>query len=187
MTQVGGVTAGWWGESLIPGPPLSTLASPGQFKAAMRKLTGGVTVVTAASDGSRVGVTATAICSVSAEPPHLLCCINTASMAHGPIHSAGAYCLNVLAHDQENVARCFAGWDKTPHERRFDNGRWTSLTTGAPALDGALANFDCIVTQEISLATHTIFIGRVVGVRIEDRSLPLIYSEGRFTTLKQEP
>jgi flavin reductase (DIM6/NTAB) family NADH-FMN oxidoreductase RutF len=56
------------------------------------------------------------------------------------------------------------------------------LTTGAPALDGALSNFDCIVEQQVQAGTHSIFIGRIVGARVAEGA-PLVYGDGRFTSL----
>ncbi len=156
------------------------LATPDDFKRGMRQLAAGVNVITVANAGVREGLTATAVCSISAEPPQLLVCVNSTAGAHGPIHRAGSFCLNVLAHDQEAIARRFAGMDGADREDRFSIGRWSMLSTGAPALDGALANFDCIVVREIEAATHTVFIGRVLGVRTNEGT-PLIYSHGRFT------
>ena len=166
---------------LVADTPAPVLATPDDFKRGMRQLAAGVNVITVANDGVREGLTATAVCSISAEPPHLLVCINSTAGAHGSIHRAGAFCLNVLAQDQEAIARRFANMDGSERQDRFSLGSWTTLSTGAPALDGALANFDCIVVREIEAATHTVFIGRVLGVRTNEAGKPLIYSHGRFT------
>jgi flavin reductase (DIM6/NTAB) family NADH-FMN oxidoreductase RutF len=158
----------------------SLLASPDDFKRGMRQLAAGVNIVTVMHDGVREGLTATAVCSISAEPPHLLVCVNATANAHAPMHRSGNFCLNVLARDQEAIARRFAGMDGTARVDRFGLGEWTELTTGAPVLKGALANFDCIVVREIEAATHTIFIGRVLAVRCDVDGEPLIYEGGKF-------
>ena len=157
------------------------LATPDDFKRGMRQLAAGVNVITVTNGGVRDGLTATAVCSISAEPPHLLVCVNSTAGAHGPIHRAGSFCINVLAQDQEAIAKRFAGMDGSDRSERFALGQWSTLATGAPVLDGALANFDCIVVREIEAATHTLFIGRVLGVRTNEAGSPLIYSNGRFT------
>lgn len=157
------------------------LATPDDFKRGMRQLAAGVNVITVANAGIRDGLTATAVCSISAEPPHLLVCVNATANAHAPMHRAGSFCLNVLAQDQEAIAKRFAGMDGSDRAQRFDLGHWTTLSTGSPVLDGALANFDCIVVREIEAATHTLFIGRVLAVRANEAGSPLIYSNGRFT------
>ena len=163
------------------GSPL--LATPADFKKGMRQLAAGVNVITVANGLVYDGLTATAACSISAEPPHLLICVNSTASAHGPIHRAGAFCLNVLAHDQEAIAKRFAGMDGADRNARFDIGTWVQLATGAPVLEGAIANFDCIVVREIEAATHTLFLGRVLSVRSNEMGTPLIYGSGRFTSL----
>jgi flavin reductase (DIM6/NTAB) family NADH-FMN oxidoreductase RutF len=159
------------------------LATATDFKRGMRQLAAGVNVITTANGAEGDGLTATAVCSISAEPPHLLVCVNASASAHDPIHRAGAFCLNILAQDQEEVARRFAGMDGADRIDRFKIGVWSQLATGVPVLDGALANFDCIVVREIEAATHTLFIGRVLAVRTRDEGMPLIYGNGRFTAL----
>jgi flavin reductase (DIM6/NTAB) family NADH-FMN oxidoreductase RutF len=159
------------------------LATPADFKRGMRRLAAGVNVITTSNGAERDGLTATAACSISAEPPHLLICVNASASAHQPIHRAGAFCLNVLSHDQEDIARRFAGMDGADRSERFDLGTWGQLATGAPVLEGAIANFDCIVVREIEAATHTLFLGRVLGVRSRENGEPLIYGGGLFTRL----
>jgi flavin reductase (DIM6/NTAB) family NADH-FMN oxidoreductase RutF len=157
------------------------IATASEFKQGMRKLAAGVNVVTVFEEGYAQGLTATAVCSLSAEPPHLLVCVNSSASAHGAIHRAGAFGLNVLCRQQEEIARRFAGMDGGERARRFEIGHWTTLATGAPLLEDALAAFDCLVVREIEASTHTIFIGRVLAVRSNDGA-PLIFNDGRFTS-----
>ena len=156
--------------------------SADDFKEGMRQLSASVNVITVGHRGTREGLTATAACSVSAEPPQLLICVNSEAGAHDVISDAGSFCLNVLKRDQEDIAKRFAGMDDTERSERFELGNWSELTTGAPALDGALSNFDCIVEQQVTAGTHSIFIGRIVGTRVASGD-PLIYGDGRFTGL----
>ena len=135
-------------------------------------------------DAAYFHATATAACSVSAEPPLLLICVNAEASAHGLIERTGRFCLNVLARNQDDVAKRFAGIDGSDRFERFDLGGWSQLTTGAPALDGALANFDCVIEKQVTAGTHSIFIGRIVDARIV-QGLPLIYGDGRFTGLAE--
>ena len=50
---------------------MSGALDPVAFRAAMRTVPGAVAVITAEHDGVRNGMTATAVCSVSAHPPQL--------------------------------------------------------------------------------------------------------------------
>jgi flavin reductase (DIM6/NTAB) family NADH-FMN oxidoreductase RutF len=154
------------------------------FKQGMRCLAAGVTIVTTLHDGQRNGLTATAVTSLSADPPQILVCVNRAAAAHDPIHRGSLMCVNVLAHVHQNLAARFAGQSGVFGEDRFGAGRWTTLSTGAPVLADALASFDCVVTERVQASTHTIFIGRVVGVRTRPKARPLVYASGTYARLE---
>ena len=154
------------------------------FKQGMRCLAAGVTIVTTLHDGQRSGLTATAVTSLSADPPQILVCVNRSAAAHDPIHRGSLMCVNVLAHAHQHLAARFAGQKGVFGEDRFGAGRWTTLVTGAPVLADALASFDCVVTERVQASTHTIFIGRVVGVCTRPKARPLVYASGTYARLE---
>lgn len=156
--------------------------SPDDYRSGMRQLAASVNVITVTHNGERDGLTATAVCSVSVEPPQLLVCVNRAAGAHDLIQSEGVFGINVLARDQEDVAKRFAGIDGVEREDRYGLGTWTEITTGSPILVGALAGFDCLVVEQMTAGTHSIFIGRIVGIQ-HNEGAPLLYGDGRFTGL----
>jgi flavin reductase (DIM6/NTAB) family NADH-FMN oxidoreductase RutF len=158
-------------------------ARPEEFIAGMRQLAAGVSVITTAHRGRRAGLTATAVCSVSAAPPQLLACINRSAEAHDLIRAAGLFAVNVLASHQRPLAERFSGVLGLHGPERFAAGTWTGLATGAPVLDPCLAAFDCVVTEAVSAATHTVFIGRVEAVRTRPDLSPLLYVEGDYRLL----
>jgi flavin reductase (DIM6/NTAB) family NADH-FMN oxidoreductase RutF len=152
------------------------------FKQGMRQLVGAVTLITTQDATQRRGMTATAVCSLSAEPPSLLVCINRSAEAHDVILSGRCFCMSVLAYRHQSLAECFAGRDGSKGEERFERGSWGVLATGAPYLEDSLAAFDCALADTHELVTHTIFIGRVVAVhRIAGE--PLLYEGGHFKRL----
>jgi len=155
------------------------------FKAGMRQLAASVTVITASHNGTKDGLTATAACSVSAEPPQLLICVNQQAGAHDLIQDAGSFGVNILARDQEDVAMRFAGMDGADRDDRFGLGRWTEISTGAPILEGSLAGFDCTIADSVTAGTHTIFIGRIVGIQ-HQQGAPLLFGNGEFTGLANQ-
>jgi flavin reductase (DIM6/NTAB) family NADH-FMN oxidoreductase RutF len=154
-----------------------------EFRASMRHLAGAVTVIATGIAGHRFGLTATAVCSLSDDPPTLLACVNRSASAHDLISKNRAFSINLLASDQEKVAGHFAGRAGLKGEARFEGANWQTLATGAPILAGALASFDCEVNQEHVFASHTIFIGRVVATQARDAADPLIYLRGAFRQL----
>jgi flavin reductase (DIM6/NTAB) family NADH-FMN oxidoreductase RutF len=170
-------------EGLFPADDCRTIVQD-DYKALMRHLAGAVTVVTAGKPGERRGLTATAICSLSVSPPTLLACVNRQAGAHDLIISDRVFSVNVLASDQESVAGRFSGQSNLKGEERFASGTWGTLLTGAPILAGALASLDCELIEYKSVATHTIFIGRVVSGCSRDGAEPLIYLRGAYHTLR---
>lgn len=175
-------------EHLLGSQPTEAFASEraveaSHFKSAMRCLTGGVVIVTAGLGRRRRGLTATAVCSVSAEPPSLLVCINRSADAHEIILEAGRFAISILDEKHVALADRFAGRDGSKGESRFDVGAWTDRETGAPVLTDAAAWFDCRVMNTVEAATHTLFIGLVVGSSVSNTRNPLIYSQGAFATL----
>ena len=151
------------------------LVDAGTFRACMRRVPGAVTVITTAHSGQRGGLTATAVCSVSAEPPQLLVCVNRASSAQAVIAAAGRFGVSFLAHDQQAVADAFSSAVKD----RFAAAEWVELASGVPILKAAAVAFDCVVVQMVEAGTHTIFIGAVVAAA--GRDVPsLMYKSGEY-------
>lgn len=150
----------------------------------MRQLAAAVSVISTGSNlTNRSGLTATAVCSMSAEPPRLLVCVNRTGVSHEQINRNGNFCVNVLASSQMNIARRFAGMEKTDYSERFAIGSWYQLQTGAPVLAGCMANFDCAVAQCIQAASHSIIVGAVESIVINGGTEPLAFVDGKFLTL----
>jgi flavin reductase (DIM6/NTAB) family NADH-FMN oxidoreductase RutF len=151
------------------------------FKKGMRHLAASVTLITTRHHELRGGLTATAVCSVSAEPPQLLVCVNKTASAHDPIGEAGFFCVNVLSPEHRKLAERFAGLDGVEGDERFrDMGDWCSLSTGAPVLKGCPVSFDCRLVTRVAAGTHTIYIGEIVDLAFDAAAHALLYADGMF-------
>ncbi len=157
------------------------LIDPATFRRCMRQVPGAVTVVTTLHQGTRSGMTATAVCSVSADPPQILVCVNRSSNNEALITAAGRFGVSFLAHDQQTVADAFSSGSEDL-EARFASAAWIELASGIPILEGAAAAFDCVVAQAVQAGTHTIFIGAVVAALARE-GRNLIYKSGDFHAL----
>ena len=155
---------------------------PAKYRNAMRHQAGAVTIIAVGKAGDRTGLTATAVCSLTDSPPMLVACVNRSASAHAPIKSAKCFSINMLANDQDELAKRFSS-KKLLGEDRFDKEDWDTMVTGAPLLKGAIANFDCEVAEEHGFETHSIFIGRVMDVRFREDVDPLLYFRGEFRAL----
>lgn len=163
----------------------STL-DPAQFKAGMRRLAGGVALVTTRRGGAHHGLIATAVTSLSAEPPSLLVCVNETASIHAALTETDAFCVNLLSSGQDTIAARFAS--PKDRETRFEAGSWSALATGAPALEGAQVSFDCRAAGSARFGTHTVFFGEIVALTDWGTACdPLVYHDGRFRRLDDEP
>jgi flavin reductase len=152
-----------------------------QFKTGMRSLAGAVNIITSAHSSHRYGMTATAVCSVSAEPPTLLVCINKHASTHDAISKGKVFCVNVLRSEDWELSTSFSG--QQTGEGRFRTRNWSKLATGSPVLVDSLASFDCRLVKSLPHGTHTIFLGQVEQVLLGKKGKPLLYSEGQYAKL----
>jgi flavin reductase (DIM6/NTAB) family NADH-FMN oxidoreductase RutF len=151
-----------------------------QFLSGMRRLAGGVCVVTTAYEGLRYGLTATSVCSLSVSPPSVLICVNRDAESHAPICKARVLCVNILSATQGDIANRFGGANKGPE--RFNGIDWETSESGVPRLAGCLSSFDCDVAQISECKTHSIFICIVRSVTVDDGA-PLIYWQRQFHSI----
>lgn len=136
------------------------------FKGAMGMLGGGVTVITTGVGENRRGLTATAVCSLSATPPMILACVNRSGEARQAIATYGYFCVNVLSSTDREVADVFAGRAAAVGSDKFGvAGDWGAVETGAPALRSALVSIDCELSEKVETHTHTVFLGLVRGLQ----------------------
>jgi flavin reductase (DIM6/NTAB) family NADH-FMN oxidoreductase RutF len=153
-----------------------------EFRRALARLAGGVTVVTSRGlNGSPYGLTATAVASVSLDPPLVMACIDRQSHTHTAIETSGLFALNFLRGSQEELARRFA----SRRDDKFIGIGSHTAETGAPILTDALAWCDCSLEQAVPAGDHTIFVGRVqVAAAAEDDDRPLVYYLGAYANLE---
>lgn len=154
--------------------------APETFREVMGHLAGGVTIVTARdAEGEPRGFTATAVCSVSLDPPLVLACVGRDAHTLPAIRTAGRYALNFLHSGDASRADRFAG----SGESKFEGVPWAPAPGGSPVLEGILAWVECDVERELEAGDHAVFVGRVTDARLEHPAgSPLIHFGGRYHT-----
>lgn len=152
------------------------------FKEAMARLTGVVTVITTGKGDGRCGLTATAVCSLSADPPSIVACVNSAASAHDSIIANGYFGVNVLAPNQAWIADRFAGIDGSQGLSRFDGSVWLQQEGGAPLLKDALVSLDCTIAQRLDGYSHSILVGtiRAIALNPNDENNTLLWRGRRY-------
>jgi len=150
------------------------------FRQAMRRFPAAVTVVTTRRDGFDCGMTATAVTSLSMEPPSLLVCVNRSSGFHGHLEDADRFCINVLRQGQDRISANFGG--AKPAEERFSEGDWREQD-GLLYLADAQSVIFCKKSAAFVHTTHSIVIGEATGLIVHETVAPLLYVDGRYATL----
>ncbi|MDH4439059.1 MAG: flavin reductase [Rhizobium sp.] len=143
------------------------------YREGMASLAAAVNVIATDGPAGPAGFTATAVTSVTDDPPTLLVCLNRSSSAAPAVLANKVVSVNALAPGHETVSSLFGG--KTPTADRFAAANWTLGKTGAPLLQDALVSFDCQVTETVEVGTHVILMCEVVDVRANDREAALVY------------
>ena len=154
-----------------------------EFRAGMRRLAAGVCIISGSSSEGPLGITATAVTSLSPDPPSLLCCVNRALTLEAAIKSSGSFSVNILKDQHHHLARRFAGMDGVRGPEKFDDGAWTTRPSGVPVLSDCLAAFDCEVRQIVEAGSHSILVGEITTAHFGDIGRPLLYCDGAFAGL----
>jgi flavin reductase len=147
------------------------------FREAMRRVASTVNVITICLRGEPMGITATAMSSLSLDPPSLLVCINRGAAMHSSMEDVTHFRINVLHRDQEEVAHNFA--DRSRRLLGFASG-WQIDCERPPHLADAQAAILCRRIDHHRFGTHSIFIGLVEEVKVREDVDPLIYLNGKY-------
>lgn len=163
--------------------PTPQTEDPAVFIDAMSAAATPVSIVATDGAAGRFGVTVSAVASVSAEPPMVLCCVNRKSPAASAIERNGVFCLNMLTESQRVLANCFAGRAEAGAPYDFGRAVWRRAVSGAPVLDAALASFDCALESAYDAGAHRIMIGRVLRAS-GSQNQPLVYARRAYRALR---
>lgn len=156
---------------------------PQDYRNAMAEFAGAVHVVTTDGPAGRRGATVIAACSVSDSPPTVLVCLSREVARNDLFVENGVFALSTLAAGHRPLADAFSGLTGLAQDDRFALGRWKTLTTGAPVLEGAIAVFDCTIVEAKDVATHRVLFGKVTGLSIGDSLQPLLYHRRGYAQL----
>lgn len=154
-----------------------------EFRAAMSRLASGVVVLSAHSRGSDHAMTATAIASVSLDPPRLLVCIERAARFHDVVAESGQFAVCLLGREQRRAADWFATPGR-PMVGQFDQFPHTRGSLGCILLTGSLATLECRTETVHDAGDHSIIVGEVLATTLEDDpGAALVHYRSRYGSL----
>jgi len=159
--------------------------SDNDFKETIKKFATGVCVVTTRSNGEINGMTATAISSLSMDPPLLIVCIDKKNRSHELIIDSSSFAVNVLSEEQKESSNVFAtpGKDKSEYLQGLET---FSKTTGSPIIKDSIAYIDCKLWAVHDGGDHSIFIGEVVDSATLSDNQPLLYFDGDYNAIADQ-
>ena len=151
-----------------------------EFKHALGRFASGVTVVTTKDNaGNLRGLTVSAFCSVSMNPPLVLVCILKTTPCYYAFEESKAFVVNILNESQQHLSNQFAA----KHEDKFDGVSYKSGVLGSPVLDDCLVNLECVLKHSFDGGDHSIFVGEIENITINEGN-PLVYWKGDYRDFK---
>ncbi|OMQ41502.1 flavin reductase family protein [Ensifer sp. 1H6] len=154
-----------------------------QFADTMARLASTVCVVSSGSGSECLGRTATAVFSLSANPPSIVVSIKADSGLADTISKQDGFALAMLAQGQELVADAFAG--RVAAASRYLVGIWADWPSGRPRLLGAAAGLDCVLSASILVGDHRLFVGTIIATETAAYADPLLWSERQYQALER--
>lgn len=152
-----------------------TPVTPDEFRHIISHLGSGVSVITVRHNEQDYGITASAVCSVSLDPPMLLVCVNQNTGTQQALMQAKSFNVHILGKHQADLALQFA----RAHTDKFQNLEYTYGELGNPLLPNVVAQIECRLFKEIGAGTHSIFVGEIYQAQVNDFE-PLMYVKGNF-------
>ncbi|MCL6453669.1 MAG: flavin reductase family protein [Alicyclobacillus sp.] len=146
------------------------------FRQVLGRFASGVTVVTATHNGVNSGLTVSAFCSLSLNPPYVLICVDKQSSTNPVIQASGAFAVNILADDQAHLSNHFA---------RRDDDKFASLAfhrgaLGLPILPDTVGHLECRLVHQLDGGDHFIYIGSPETSEVDPSKRPLLYFHGQY-------
>lgn len=161
--------------------PQKTAELADEFKRGMRRMAASVCLITQGAGEERNGMVATAVTSVSVDPPSLLVCINKNASINETLSIGVKFAVNVLSNSHCELAGPFQS--SNSRHLRFKTGTWENHALGVCYLQDSQCSLFCSVEKRIDHLTHTIIIGSVFDIYVSEKFDPLLYANGKYIQL----
>lgn len=156
-----------------------------QFRGVMRRLAGGVSIITAGRDDDITGMTVTSLTSLSASPPRLLVSVNRQASSFAPIERHRVFGVNILGSDQQELASRFSD-SRLKGAERYDGIAWAPGVSGVPLLGNSLATVECQVEEIIERYSHGIIVGSILSFELSPQLSGLVYWNGQYIEINHD-
>lgn len=155
------------------------------LRATLRTWASGVTVVTAAHQGRRAGMTVSAFCSVSLSPPTILVSLHEGAETLAHLRRSGFFGVSILSAAQEAASVRFSGWGLPADADRFEGSPVEVRPSGVSVLSESLAWLECRVAALHGASTHVLVVGEVLATAVRPSAgPPLLYHDRAYRRLQ---
>jgi flavin reductase (DIM6/NTAB) family NADH-FMN oxidoreductase RutF len=156
-------------------------AESATFREGMRRVVGGVTIISTLHDGEPWGMTVSAFTPVCMAPPTLLICVNSRTVTASDISRDGRFAVNLLSLSQRSISQLCS----RPGENKYLGDCVVSPTElpmriAMPVLRDSIVTFDCKAIEVRPVGTHLVVIASVGAILAPNALSPLLYGEGRY-------
>lgn len=142
----------------------------------------GVTAICAMFDGEPVGMAASSFTSVSLDPPLVLVCIQNSSDTWRKLKDAPRIGVSVLGEQHDRACSQLAAKSGD----RFAHLDWLATDGGAVLLEGAAAQLDCSIVEQMPAGDHALVLLRIEDLKFQPAVKPLVFHGSRFRKLATE-
>lgn len=156
-----------------------------QFRGVMRRLAGGVSIITAGRDEDITGMTVTSLTSLSASPPRLLVSVNRQASSFAPIERHRVFGVNILGSEQQELASRFSN-GRLKGAQRYEGVSWRAGASGVPLLGHSLATVECQVEEIIERHSHGIIVGSILSFELSPQLSGLVYWNGQYIEITHD-
>lgn len=151
-----------------------------KFRNLVRNVPGQVSIIPTSDAGRRAGSMASAVCSLTDDPPTVIVCIDRDACAHDAIIESGYFSVNALAAGQARIAKAFSAAHASMAHQLFAQDDWTTGVTGVPILAAAVCRFECRLSEWRAASAHTVLFGQVIAGSAAPDAEPLMQLRGVY-------
>jgi flavin reductase (DIM6/NTAB) family NADH-FMN oxidoreductase RutF len=155
------------------------MAAADDLRAVFRRVPAGVAVVTVDHDGERLGLTVSALVSLSLEPPLVGVAVARQAALHEILRGAGAFAVSYLPADEAG-ARLAAHFARGVPPIAMWHG--IPLRAGReglpPQLAAAAGWLDCTTVAEHAAGDHTLFVAEATAAELGPAERALVHFGG---------
>lgn len=151
------------------------------FRACMRLLPTGVSLLTAGTGDDVIGMTVNSVVSVSLTPPTLLVSVHRQARLTAVAPVGAAFTVGFLGGDEILLSRQFAAATRPVGAAAVAAMAGRPGSTGVPVPGHALGVVECVVREVFPVGDHVLLIGAVVNAEATGHGrVPQIFYQGEL-------